>query len=529
MTWLIAAALLAALFLSFMVDPVTALQVFAVAILFSAAVVLVRSKLRKLSTPDVELYDDVMVLPAGQDRSERRTVQYESLRAAVTRGRAPNDELVLEAGGHTYVYPREIFQDEEAFDVFFLQLRNRLNRHPRGAQIVAEIRHRENLARRLFRTRPRVTHGLLATIGIMFIVQALFGAIPESGDAIETIRLGANIGERTLKGEWYRLFTANFLHAALLHIYLNGLALLSLGGAIERILGRWTYLTVFLVSGVGGALASAVFPPGPGASSVGVSTALFGLLGAFAVLHLRHRRSLPLGIRQSGRWWFFVIGVNVALPFILPVIDLSAHLGGFIVGAFATWLILRWRRNLAPATDRRLLRPALGILALYAVAFGHGVVNAATFDARDRAEVADALYGPKIAHELDRFDAAPSPTNQQRLAYVLYESLAARGVKTVGSVRANLSAAPDGSSIRLEGELEAPDGATVWLFAVRGRELMSLIRVRVGSDVQLPVSVHLDQSEFGGPTELEVALIDGRGCDCAPDRANATVWVTPED
>ncbi|MEO0812674.1 MAG: rhomboid family intramembrane serine protease, partial [Myxococcota bacterium] len=380
MSWAVAVALIAGA-LGAAQNPHASVQILALAVTVIVAIVLLRSRLHETRRPDVELYDDVMVLPTRGARS--RTVQYESLRAAVTRGKAPRDELVLEAGGHTYIYPRGSFEDEDGMDVFFLQLRNRLRSHPRGAQIVAEIRHRQNITQRLSRMRPRVTHGLIALIAVVFMLQMYLGS--GGYDPVVATVLGANLSSRTLSGEWYRLITANFLHGGMLHIYLNCLALLSLGGALERLLGRWTYLTVFMVSAVGGALASALY--NPGVPSQGVSTAVFGLLGAFGVLHLL--KALPIGYRQTRGWWTFTLGVNAVLPLIVDVIDVAAHVGGFAVGAAVAYLVLRKRGAQASKGDQALRRPALVLAATYLLAFVWAGSSALAFDARDKAELTD--------------------------------------------------------------------------------------------------------------------------------------------
>ncbi len=498
--------------------PWVAAEIIGVAVTFSIAVLLWRSLRRPERRPDVELYDDVMVLPTGARAT--RTVQYEALKGAVTRGQAPKDELVLEAGGHTYVYPRDVFEDEDGLDVFFLQLRNRLRRHPRGAQIVAEIRHRENLARRLFRIRPRVTHALLGVIVVAFISQGLLGGL-RSPDPVVAVRLGANLFERTLSGEWYRLFTANFLHGGLLHIYLNSIALLSLGGAVERLLGRWTYLTVYLVSAVGGALASAFFAPGP--LSMGASTALFGLLGAFGVLHLT--RSLPLGYRQTGGWWFFTLGVNAILPLIVPVIDVAAHVGGFVVGAALTYALVRLRSG---RPDGWMLRPALALLAVFVVAFVQAGTAAARFSPRDHAEIAEILYNPQLQRIVDDYTAHPSSQKRNLLAAALAESAMMRGTAWIGDVEGNLRATGTARALELDGELNG--AATVWVLAHRDGELLALLRVRLGPDAPLPLSLTLDGpiAQLDELAQFAVAMVDGRANESSEGGSELDAWLLPE-
>ncbi|MEM6531913.1 MAG: rhomboid family intramembrane serine protease [Myxococcota bacterium] len=502
-------------------DMLRVLKVFGIALLFSVAVVLFRSLRRSDRLPDVELYDDVMVLPIGKHSDESRTVQYELLRGAVTRGRAPHDEIVLDAGGHTYVYPRELFEDDEALDIFFLQLRNRLGRHPRGTQIVAEIRHREVLARRLFRIRPYVTYVLLGLIVVGYALQYFLGG---ASDQLTTARLGANVTDRTLSGEWYRAFTANFLHGSPLHIYLNGLSLLSLGSAVERLVGRWTYLLVFLVSAAGGAFTSALV--NPGVISLGVSTAVFGLLGALAVLHAFYRRDIPMGYRQSRQWWVFIIGVSAILPILVPVIDFGAHLGGFVAGVVATYCAMKVRGGPRGGKDT-LLRPVTALVVLvYCVAFTQAALAAVTFNARDRAEIAEQLFDRRIRSYSTAMTEQPTGLKALQFAQVLSSSATMRGVAWLDGERGSFVATVrGGDSLEFSGALTNVDGVTVWLLAHRDGELKALVRGELGAAVSLPVALKLDESLED--YELSVVAVDLGRCDCGRSVANATVWLLP--
>src|SRR5205814_2241267 len=87
-------------------------------------------------------------------------------------------------------------------------------------------------------------------------------------------------------GEYYRLFTAMFLHFGLLHLLVNMWALWVLGRPLEALLGPARFLGLYLVSGLGGNVAVYLFSS-PTGLSAGASTALFGL---FAALFLVLRR-----------------------------------------------------------------------------------------------------------------------------------------------------------------------------------------------------------------------------------------------
>ncbi|STK93703.1 rhomboid family protein [Escherichia coli] len=74
----------------------------------------------------------------------------------------------------------------------------------------------------------------------------------EEVDQSALIHLGANVASLTLSGESWRLLSSVFLHSSVSHLLMNMFALLVVGGVVERILGKWRLLIVWLFSGVFG-------------------------------------------------------------------------------------------------------------------------------------------------------------------------------------------------------------------------------------------------------------------------------------
>jgi membrane associated rhomboid family serine protease len=128
-------------------------------------------------------------------------------------------------------------------------------------------------------------------------------------------------------GQWYRLLTAPFLHANLTHILFNMLTLLIVGSPVEAELGKLRFLVVYLVSALGGSVASYLLSPAS-QLGVGASGAIFGLMGAYFVL--ARRRGWELGTIVG------LIVVNLVIGFASTEIDWRAHLGGLISGAVVT-------------------------------------------------------------------------------------------------------------------------------------------------------------------------------------------------
>jgi membrane associated rhomboid family serine protease len=155
-------------------------------------------------------------------------------------------------------------------------------------------------------------------------------------------------------GDWYRLMTAMFLHASLLHLAFNMFALYWLGTFVEQALGTWRFLLIYFVSGIAGS-AGALVLSDPTAVTVGASGAIYGIMGALLVLEYRATGSFAgpaLGL----------IVLNLALTFAIPNISIGGHLGGLAGGILATFALSHFR----DARGGRSLGPAL--VALIAVA-----------------------------------------------------------------------------------------------------------------------------------------------------------------
>jgi membrane associated rhomboid family serine protease len=125
------------------------------------------------------------------------------------------------------------------------------------------------------------------------------------------------------QGEYYRLFTAMFMHFGVLHLAMNMWALWILGRALEEIFGPVRFLALYLVCGLGGNVAAYVFQPA--ALSAGASTAIFGL---FAVLFVALRR-----LKLSTASVVPIIVINLVFTLSVPGISIAGHIGGLVTGA----------------------------------------------------------------------------------------------------------------------------------------------------------------------------------------------------
>jgi membrane associated rhomboid family serine protease len=149
------------------------------------------------------------------------------------------------------------------------------------------------------------------------------------------INFGAKDNDLILRGQYWRFITPIFLHANLLHVSLNMLNFAVLGVFLERLVGHLRFLLIYLVTGVISIIASFYFIPQE--ISVGASGAIFGLVGAYSIFVLTHRRAFRRGGIPALLWLVFVIVGNLSIGFFVPNVDNYAHLGGLLSGCVLGW------------------------------------------------------------------------------------------------------------------------------------------------------------------------------------------------
>lgn len=176
---------------------------------------------------------------------------------------------------------------------------------------------------------PRVTWVIIALCVVVYLLQMLPGSI--------VTNLLVYYPPFTASQPW-RMITSLFVHSpgSLLHIGLNMLSLFLFGPLLERLVGHWRFLALYLVSGLGGSVA--VLLLSPATPVLGASGAIFGLLGAFFII----QRNFGGNTTQL----LVVIGINLVVGF-LPGTNIAwqAHVGGLVAGAAMALVYLRTRRR----------------------------------------------------------------------------------------------------------------------------------------------------------------------------------------
>jgi rhomboid protease GluP len=166
------------------------------------------------------------------------------------------------------------------------------------------------------------------------LASAELNAAPAMGgiDNRVLIRLGAKYGPLMVAGQWWRLVTAVFLHAGLLHIVMNLWCLFDLGPAVESLFSTAKFIFFYLVAGVAGFVVSLLWSPF--GVSIGASGAILGLIGVLIGASLHHGR-LGRDIRSPLWRWLIYIGIFG----VLFHADNAAHLGGLGAGVLLGYLV----------------------------------------------------------------------------------------------------------------------------------------------------------------------------------------------
>lgn len=187
--------------------------------------------------------------------------------------------------------------------------------------------------------------GLLALVFLAQVIADLGGALADKS-ALDASLLAFGAARADLvfeEGEWFRLITAAFLHRDSSHFVRCVMLLAIIGGYLERKVGSLPFLAVFLVC-VGASSAASLHLAPPDFVTVGVSGAMFGVLGFYLAGHVRPQ------VTSTSPWPLFVFtlaAIAAALPpGQLPVIshsyfgpDHGGNLAGLIAGALAALVL----------------------------------------------------------------------------------------------------------------------------------------------------------------------------------------------
>ena len=138
-----------------------------------------------------------------------------------------------------------------------------------------------------------------------------------------------------VQGEYWRLFTALFLHGGFLHLGFNLFALYVLGPPLERSIGTMRFLACYVLSGLAssaGVVALTILGLVQVSQVIGASGCIMGIVGAWAGFLLRHRHA-PLAKQRLANV-ALIVAIQIAFDLSTPQVSMAAHMWGVVAGFF---------------------------------------------------------------------------------------------------------------------------------------------------------------------------------------------------
>lgn len=188
--------------------------------------------------------------------------------------------------------------------------------------------------------QPIATSLIIGLNLFAFALEIQFGG---STNFSSLYRLGALVPTEVINGDWWRLFTAAFLHFGFLHLLMNMFGLYVFGRLVELNLGIARYLILYFTTGLGSMLA-VTFMSVTGYSKtefvVGASGCVMGLVGAFAAILFydwqRHKTRIA---SKSLRGILSLILLQATFDLTTPQISFVGHTSGVIIGFVVGFLL----------------------------------------------------------------------------------------------------------------------------------------------------------------------------------------------
>ena len=205
--------------------------------------------------------------------------------------------------------------------------------HPRAFSSVPDNRDIDYGSRRSqVRSAPAVLVLILANV-LVFLFEISVG---DWNDPRVLHRIGALEPHAVVsEGEYWRLFTALFLHGGSLHLAFNLFALYFLGPPLERSIGTIRFFACYLISGLAssaGVVALNELGLVRVAEVIGASGCIMGVVGAWAGFLLRHHHT-PFAKQRLANIGLIVV-IQIAFDLSTPQVSMAAHMCGLVAGFF---------------------------------------------------------------------------------------------------------------------------------------------------------------------------------------------------
>ncbi|WP_458415008.1 rhomboid family intramembrane serine protease [Schinkia sp. CFF1] len=176
---------------------------------------------------------------------------------------------------------------------------------------------------------------IVTSILFIHVLLWLIIFIVPGGDLLLSLGIGSNYD--VYKGEYWRLLTPIFLHSGFGHMLFNSFSLILFGPALEKMLGKITFIITYLLSGVLANIGTYFVAP-INYYHLGSSSAIFGLFGVYLYMVI-YRKDLIN--RMNSQIIISILVIGMVMTFFRADINIYAHIFGLISGAALAPIVLR--------------------------------------------------------------------------------------------------------------------------------------------------------------------------------------------
>ena len=233
-----------------------------------------------------------------------------------------------------FLYDEEDISKYSIFKKIFSDIKEKLVFNEEGLQLFMKITNDINQKNKseaekaeiVFKKKtPIITYSIIILNVLLYLIPIIFNTYDSVLNSF--CLYGDYVRDYN---EYYRLFTAGFLHANLLHLLVNCYSLYVIGSQLESFMGKIKYIIIYIFSLVLGSLMSITFNSNP---SIGASGAIFGLMGS--LLYFGYHYRIYLGSTLKSQIVPLII-INLLFGAFMTGIDNFAHIGGLIGGFIIT-------------------------------------------------------------------------------------------------------------------------------------------------------------------------------------------------
>ena len=194
--------------------------------------------------------------------------------------------------------------------------------------------------------RYKLTYTLIVLNCIVYLFSAIGSQAIVDMNLQVLVDMGALYGPLVvLKDEWWRLGSAMFLHGGMTHLLMNMFSLYLIGRGAEMYFDTKSYLSIYIFSGlIGGLVSLYVHPASVG---VGASGAIFGVFGALAGFLLAYKEQIATQSKAFMKDFGIIIAINLVIGFSIESVDVSAHIGGLVVGFIGGFMLSKSKKLLS--------------------------------------------------------------------------------------------------------------------------------------------------------------------------------------